>query len=139
MTVYIVQEMRGWTEGRVNAPDTAAMRESLSDLKPGIFKTDESALATLRSIKGRMAKAYSDYAQVDATLHPNALGQYNDKEITNARVRMNSITTLMAEVHAIENSYSAYLEGLRTVSKKSTPDGVSSTRAKLKQMATENK
>ena len=36
-------------------------------------------------------------------------------------MRMNSITTLMAEVHAIENSYSAYLEGLRTVSKNLHP------------------
>jgi len=139
----IVQEMKSWTEGRVLGPDVAAMRESIADLTPGLFKTDEGAMSTLASVKGRMARAYGDYASADPELHPENSGKYTAAQITSARVRMDNISSLMAEVHAIEQAYGGYLDNLRVIDKKPRVDAagnidVTPTRTKLQQLKAAN-
>jgi len=108
----ILMEVTNWSENRVLKTTQDALRKNLSDLTPGIWKSDEGALFTLQAVKGNLARAFGNYASKDPLYNPDALGQYTKTQITAARDRSTQIRGMIAEVNLLERAYSTYLDGL---------------------------
>ena len=108
----INQELINWQDDRVLKTTQDALRGLAKDLTPGAFKSDEAVSATLDAIKGQMGSAFEKYAKRDPLFNPAAEGKFDEKQVLAARARTDEITSLMAEVIAMENIYNQYLETL---------------------------
>ena len=113
----VLQEMNNWTDGRVLKTTQDALRETMKDLKPGIFSSDEKARETLESTMEAMAKAFSDYAAVDPYYNPSSVGDFSNAQVEKARKRAMEIRGLIAEVRALDKAYTIYFDSI-------TPGGV---------------
>ena len=136
----ILKEMTGWSEERVLKATQDALRATMNDLTPGIWKTDEGALATLQTTKELLARAFSSYASIDPEYNPDALNRYRESQVLDARNKTIGLRSMMAEVNALEGSYRLYLESLAPGGP-ITNDGVldlNSTRSRLNQMIQDN-
>ena len=139
----ILKEMTGWSEERVLKATQDALRATMSDLTPGIWKTDEAALATLQTTKELLARAFSNYAEIDPEYNPDALNRYKESQVLDARRKTIGLRSMMAEVNALEGSYRSYLESLAPGGPiRNNSNGVidiNSTRSKINQMMNQNK
>ena len=104
------------------------------DLTPGTFKSDEAVSATLDAIKGQMGSAFEKYAKRDPLFNPAAEGNFDEKQILAARARTDEITSLMAEVIAMENIYNQYLETLTPGGPQGGTSNVNSARQMIREM-----
>jgi len=136
----ILKEMNGWSEERVLKETQNALRATMSDLTPGIWKTDEAALATLQTTKELLARAFTSYASIDPEYNPDALNRYKESQVLDARQKTINLRSMMAEVNALEGSYKSYLESLAPggpINNNGVID-LNSTRSKLNQMMQRN-
>jgi hypothetical protein len=136
----ILMEMTNWQDNRVLKTTQDALRKTLDDLTPGIWKTDEGALATLQAVKGNLGRAFSNYANLDPDYNPDARNQFKETQVLDARKRLVGIRSMMAEVNALEASYKGYLESLAPggpINNNGVID-LNSTRSKLNQMMQRN-
>ena len=131
----INQELINWQDDRVLKTTQDALRGLARDLTPGTFKSDEAVSATLDAIKGQMGSAFEKYAKRDPLLTPAAEGKnFDEKQILAARARTDEITSLMAEVIAMENIYNQYLETLTPGGLQGGTSNVNSARQMIREM-----
>lgn len=130
----INQELINWQDDRVLKTTQDALRNLARDLTPGTFKSDEAVSATLDAIKGQMGSAFEKYAKRDPLINPAAEGKFDQGQITAARARTDEITSLMAEVIAMENIYNQYLETLTPGGPQGGTSNVNSARQMINEM-----
>ena len=130
----INQELVNWSDDRVLKTTQDALRALAQDLTPGVFKFDESAAATLQSLKGNMGRAFQYYASMDPEYTPEAQDRFTEKQVTNARARTSQIQSLLAEVIALEKIYTGYLESLTPGGPQGNVSGVGSARSMIRSM-----
>jgi hypothetical protein len=83
----INQELVNWSDDRVLKTTQDALRALAQDLTPGVFKFDESAAATLQSLKGNMGRAFAYYANMDPEYAPEAKGRFTEKQVKAALLK----------------------------------------------------
>ena len=135
----INQELVNWSDDRVLKTTQDALRALAQDLTPGVFKFDESAAATLKSLKGNMGRAFQYYASMDPEYTPEAQGRFTEKQVTDARARTSQIQSLLAEVIALEKIYTGYLESVSPGGPPGAVSGVGPARSMIRQIAERSK
>jgi hypothetical protein len=138
----ILMEMTNWQDNRVLKTTQEELRKTTKDMEPGIFQTDEGALATLQAIKGNLERAFSNYAAIDPEYSPDSKNKFTKAKVVDARARLVSIRSMLAEVDMLENSYVDYLDELRPGGKVREEGGrvnTDDTYAKIQSFVAESK
>jgi hypothetical protein len=122
----LLRAINNMSDDRVLKNDQDAMRDLTGGFAPGLFKTDETALSTLRGMRGLLERAFTSYAQTDPEYFPDAAGMFDEKIVTRDRRTALRLRSLLKDVITLEDNYNNFLAEGSTVSRR---DGRKTDRA----------
>ena len=85
--------------------------KEIEGLEPGIWKSDEKALATLNALSKQLGGAFARVAE-RLPEYGGKVGNYSAEEVTKGRTIARNLRDLTAEVLAFKGAYDSYLSGL---------------------------
>jgi hypothetical protein len=85
--------------------------KEIEGLEPGIWKSDEKALATLNALSKQLGGAFARVAE-RLPEYGGKVGNYSAEEVTNGRKIARNLRDLTSEVLAFKGAYDSYLTGL---------------------------
>ena len=112
----LLRAINNMSDDRVLKVDQDAMRALTEGFAPGALKTDETALGTLRSLRGLLQRAFTSYASSDPEYFPEVEGRFSDTRVVKDRTQALRIRSLLKDVLTLENVYGDYLDSLRPTS-----------------------
>tara|TARA_R100000654_G_scaffold21678_2_gene43661 strand:- start:3329 stop:6094 length:2766 start_codon:yes stop_codon:yes gene_type:complete len=107
----LLRAINNMSDDRVLKNDQDAMRELTAGFAPGLFKTDETALSTLRGMRALLQRAFTSYASTDPEYFPESRGMYDDDIVTKDRRTALRLRSLLKDVITLEQNYNTYLGG----------------------------
>jgi hypothetical protein len=112
----LLRAINNMSDDRVLKVDQDAMRALTEGFAPGALKTDETALGTLRSLRGLLQRAFTSYASSDPEYFPEVEGRFSDTRVVKDRTQALRLRSLLKDVLTLENVYGDYLDSLRPTS-----------------------
>ena len=114
----LLRAINNMSDDRVLKNDQDAMRELTAGFAPGLFKTDETALSTLRGMRGLLERAFTSYAQTDPEYFPDSAGMFDEKIVTRDRRTALRLRSLLKDVITLEDNYNNFLADGSKVSRR---------------------
>jgi hypothetical protein len=137
----LLRAINNMSDDRVLKRDQDEMRALTDGFAPGLLKTDETALSTLRGMRGLLERAFTNYAQTDPEYFPDSAGMFDEKIVTRDRRQALRLRSLLKDVLTLEQNYETFLSGgskaSRRDGRKTDRSATDDTRSIIQQLADE--
>ena len=107
----LLMEITNFADDRVLKFVQEELAKDVEGLRPGLFKSDEKALATLNTLSKTLGTAFNSVVKGLPEYGGNAR-LFRPAEVTRYRAKAETLKGLIAETIAFKDSYEAYLAGL---------------------------